>query len=72
MLILQPREFAEISLKDIDQVAKSSFPLCMRHLFEKVKVVVIQSVLLLLHHKSIIKKNFPVILLLPFSFLCGD
>ncbi|KAG5521802.1 hypothetical protein RHGRI_034132 [Rhododendron griersonianum] len=55
----QPREFAEISLKDIDQLAKSSFPLCMRHLFEKVKVVVIQSVLLLLHHKSIIKKNFP-------------
>ena len=34
---MQPREFAEISLKDIDQVAKSSFPLCMRHLFEKVR-----------------------------------
>ncbi|KAL0357746.1 UNVERIFIED_CONTAM: putative DNA primase large subunit [Sesamum calycinum] len=32
----QPRECADISLKDIDQVAKSSFPLCMRHLFEKV------------------------------------
>lgn len=33
----QPREFAEISLKDIDQLAKSSFPLCMRHLFEKLR-----------------------------------
>ncbi|KAA8533335.1 hypothetical protein F0562_033132 [Nyssa sinensis] len=33
----QPREFTEISLKDIDQVAKSSFPLCMRHLFEKLR-----------------------------------
>ncbi|MQL80643.1 hypothetical protein Taro_013116 [Colocasia esculenta] len=31
----QPKEFAEISLKDIDQLANSSFPLCMRHLFEK-------------------------------------
>lgn len=34
---LQPKEFAEVSIKDIDQVAKSSFPLCMRHLFEKVR-----------------------------------
>ncbi|KAJ1407336.1 DNA primase large subunit, eukaryotic/archaeal [Sesbania bispinosa] len=33
----QPREYAEISLKDIDQVAKSSFPLCMRHLFDKLR-----------------------------------
>ncbi|KAK8363038.1 hypothetical protein V6Z12_A03G137000 [Gossypium hirsutum] len=33
----QPQEFGEISIKDIDQVAKTSFPLCMRHLFEKVK-----------------------------------
>ncbi|PSS26977.1 DNA primase large subunit like [Actinidia chinensis var. chinensis] len=33
----QPREFADISLKDIDQVAKSSFPLCMRHLFDKLR-----------------------------------
>ncbi|XP_057420164.1 probable DNA primase large subunit [Lotus japonicus] len=33
----QPREYAEISLKDIDQIAKSSFPLCMRHLFDKLK-----------------------------------
>ncbi|XAR48195.1 hypothetical protein NMG60_11030934 [Bertholletia excelsa] len=33
----QPREYAEMSLKDIDQVAKSSFPLCMRHLFEKLR-----------------------------------
>nr|XP_023870634.1 probable DNA primase large subunit isoform X2 [Quercus suber] len=33
----QPREFAEISIKDIDQIAKSSFPLCMRHLFEKLR-----------------------------------
>ncbi|KAF8399988.1 hypothetical protein HHK36_015861 [Tetracentron sinense] len=31
----QPKEFAEISIKDIDQVANTSFPLCMRHLFEK-------------------------------------
>ncbi|XP_049390484.1 probable DNA primase large subunit isoform X3 [Solanum stenotomum] len=33
----QSREQAEISLKDIDQIAKSSFPLCMRHLFEKLR-----------------------------------
>ena len=39
ILVLQPREFADISLKDIDQVAKSSFPLCTRHLFDKVKFV---------------------------------
>lgn len=32
----QSSEYADISLKDIDQVSKSSFPLCMRHLFEKV------------------------------------
>lgn len=33
----QPKEFTEISIKDIDQVAKSSFPPCMQHLFEKLK-----------------------------------
>nr|GMD28101.1 probable DNA primase large subunit [Ipomoea batatas] len=33
----QPPEYTEISLKDIDQVAKTSFPLCMRHLFEKLR-----------------------------------
>ncbi|XP_057949616.1 probable DNA primase large subunit [Malania oleifera] len=33
----QPKEFAEISIKDIDQVANSSFPLCMHHLFEKLR-----------------------------------
>lgn len=33
----QPRESGEISIKDIDQVANSSFPLCMRHLFEKLR-----------------------------------
>ncbi|KAG9445938.1 hypothetical protein H6P81_012066 [Aristolochia fimbriata] len=33
----QAKEFTEISLKDIDQVAHSSFPLCMRHLFEKLR-----------------------------------
>ncbi|XP_019704573.1 probable DNA primase large subunit [Elaeis guineensis] len=33
----QPKEFAEISLKDIDQLASNSFPLCMRHLFEKLR-----------------------------------
>ncbi|RVW73588.1 putative DNA primase large subunit [Vitis vinifera] len=37
----QPREFVEISIKDIDQVANSSFPLCMRHLFEKVRSLTI-------------------------------
>lgn len=35
-MLPQSSEYADISLKDIDQVAKSSFPLCMRHLFEKV------------------------------------
>lgn len=33
----QPKEFAEISIKDIDQVPKTSFPLCMRHLFDKLR-----------------------------------
>ncbi|CAD5179592.1 unnamed protein product [Musa acuminata subsp. malaccensis] len=33
----QPKEFSEISLKDIDQLASSSFPLCMRHLFDKLR-----------------------------------
>ncbi|CAN8243766.1 unnamed protein product [Cochlearia groenlandica] len=33
----QSSEYADISLKDIDQVSKSSFPLCMRHLFEKLR-----------------------------------
>ncbi|KAF9619265.1 hypothetical protein IFM89_006452 [Coptis chinensis] len=33
----QPKEFAEISVTDINKVANSSFPLCMRHLFEKLK-----------------------------------
>ncbi|KAL6185844.1 hypothetical protein ACLB2K_041967 [Fragaria x ananassa] len=33
----QPKEFAEISLRDIDDIAKSSFPICMRHLFEKLR-----------------------------------
>ncbi|XP_021723070.1 probable DNA primase large subunit [Chenopodium quinoa] len=33
----EAKEFAEISLKDIDQVANSLFPLCMRHLFEKLR-----------------------------------
>ncbi|KAL0925589.1 hypothetical protein M5K25_003944 [Dendrobium thyrsiflorum] len=31
----QPMEFTDISLKDIDQLANTSFPLCMRHLFNK-------------------------------------
>lgn len=34
---LQPKELTDVSLKDIDQVARSSFPLCMRYLFEKVR-----------------------------------
>ncbi|XP_060669227.1 probable DNA primase large subunit isoform X1 [Ziziphus jujuba] len=33
----QPKGFAEISVKDINELARSSFPLCMRHLFEKLK-----------------------------------
>ncbi|KAG9147665.1 hypothetical protein Leryth_015722 [Lithospermum erythrorhizon] len=33
----QPSDTTEISLKDIDQLAKTSFPLCMRHLFEKLR-----------------------------------
>ncbi|ERN09898.1 probable DNA primase large subunit isoform X1 [Amborella trichopoda] len=33
----QPKEYAEISIKDIDRVANSSFPLCMRHLFDKLR-----------------------------------
>ncbi|XP_031476813.1 probable DNA primase large subunit isoform X2 [Nymphaea colorata] len=33
----QPKEYAEISLKDIDQIARSSFSLCMRHLFYKLR-----------------------------------
>ncbi|CAG7903843.1 unnamed protein product [Brassica rapa] len=33
----QSNDYADISLKDIDQVSKSSFPLCMRHLFEKLR-----------------------------------
>ncbi|KAE8716621.1 putative DNA primase large subunit [Hibiscus syriacus] len=33
----QPSEVGEISVKDIDHIAKTSFPLCMRHLFEKVR-----------------------------------
>ncbi|KAL5073805.1 hypothetical protein RYX36_012789 [Vicia faba] len=33
----EPMESAEISLKDVDQLTKSSFPLCMRHQFDKLK-----------------------------------
>ncbi|XP_051116611.1 probable DNA primase large subunit [Andrographis paniculata] len=33
----QPKDSTTVSLKDIDQLAKSSFPLCMRHLFEKLR-----------------------------------
>ncbi|XP_076944999.1 putative DNA primase large subunit [Bidens hawaiensis] len=33
----QDREFGEISLKDIDQVARTSFPLCMQHLFNALR-----------------------------------
>ncbi|XP_010250659.1 PREDICTED: probable DNA primase large subunit [Nelumbo nucifera] len=33
----QPKGCAEISIRDIDQIANSSFPLCMRHLFEKLR-----------------------------------
>ncbi|KAK9108518.1 hypothetical protein Syun_024529 [Stephania yunnanensis] len=33
----QPEQFSEMSLREIDKVAASSFPLCMRHLFEKLR-----------------------------------
>ncbi|GLT73279.1 hypothetical protein SLA2020_451500 [Shorea laevis] len=33
----EPREFSEISIRDIEQIAMSSFPLCMRHLFDKLR-----------------------------------
>ncbi|XP_009603260.1 putative DNA primase large subunit isoform X1 [Nicotiana tabacum] len=33
----QPTKHTDISLKDIDQIAKSSFPLCMHHLFGKLR-----------------------------------
>ncbi|KAL5762465.1 hypothetical protein ACOSP7_018729 [Xanthoceras sorbifolium] len=33
----QPKECGEISVKDLDQISKSSFPLCMRHLFDKLR-----------------------------------
>ncbi|KAE8723903.1 hypothetical protein F3Y22_tig00011547pilonHSYRG00012 [Hibiscus syriacus] len=33
----QSNEVGEISLKDNDHIAKTSFPFCMRHLFEKVR-----------------------------------
>ncbi|KAJ3675778.1 hypothetical protein LUZ60_004820 [Juncus effusus] len=33
----QPKDCAEISLKEINQLASSSFPLCMRHLFSKLR-----------------------------------
>jgi DNA primase large subunit len=34
---IQPKDAVEISLKDIDQLAKTSFPLCMRHMLEKLR-----------------------------------
>uniref|UniRef100_A0A804RKG6 DNA primase large subunit n=1 Tax=Zea mays TaxID=4577 RepID=A0A804RKG6_MAIZE len=33
----QPKDAVDISLKDIDQLAKSSFPLCMRHMLDKLR-----------------------------------
>ncbi|XP_031272815.1 probable DNA primase large subunit [Pistacia vera] len=33
----RPKEFGEISINDLDQLAESSFPLCMRHLFVKLR-----------------------------------
>ncbi|KAK1271461.1 putative DNA primase large subunit [Acorus gramineus] len=36
-LLATPKEFGEVSLKDIDQFANCSFPLCMHHLFEKLR-----------------------------------
>ncbi|KAK9063540.1 hypothetical protein SSX86_017410 [Deinandra increscens subsp. villosa] len=33
----QDKEVGEISLKDIDQVARTSFPLCMQHLFSTLR-----------------------------------
>jgi hypothetical protein len=34
---VQPSDSAEISPKDIDQLSRTSFPLCMRHMLEKVR-----------------------------------
>lgn len=34
---IQPNDTTEISPKDIDQLARTSFPLCMRHMLEKVR-----------------------------------
>src|SRR4051812_48339509 len=36
---VQPSDSAEISSKDIDQLSKTSFPLCMRHMLEKVSIL---------------------------------
>ncbi|KAL6899220.1 hypothetical protein ACP4OV_005878 [Aristida adscensionis] len=33
----QPKDDVEISLKDIDQLAATSFPLCMRHMLDKLR-----------------------------------
>ncbi|XP_044488763.1 probable DNA primase large subunit [Mangifera indica] len=33
----RPKEFGEISINDLDQLADHSFPLCMRHLFVKLR-----------------------------------
>ncbi|KAL6874351.1 hypothetical protein ACP4OV_013371 [Aristida adscensionis] len=33
----QPKDAVEISLKDIDQLAATSFPLCMRHMLDKLR-----------------------------------
>ncbi|XP_074296306.1 putative DNA primase large subunit isoform X1 [Silene latifolia] len=33
----EPKEYGEVSLKDLDRFANNSFPLCMRHLFEKLR-----------------------------------
>jgi hypothetical protein len=37
LVFTQPKDAVDISLKDIDQLAKSSFPLCMRHMLDKVR-----------------------------------
>ena len=41
-ILMKAKELGEMSLKDIDQVARTSFPLCMRHLFDTVSDLMIE------------------------------
>lgn len=74
LVLPKPRGFAEISVKDIDELAKSSFPLCMRHLFEKVKGFAISSSSYQLKFSSLFISIFFLrmlsLMILSFFFLC--